>query len=164
MTNQAENNLLTNALHLYCEHPSEENFMDLLLLLKESDVWIPCTMEMSEEDHEYFAKVVEEADGYLDSSIGKELNVQDHITLSPVIIQNEDGYFFPVFSSIEEMGDYKKEVSKMEESFLRAIQFARNHEIEVRGIVINPFTDAIVVDRQLFDGIEEIAKDHVGFN
>jgi hypothetical protein len=43
--------------------------------------------------------------GGLDSLAGMELTNQDNIRMVPDILQNGDDFFFPVFTSAEEMGE-----------------------------------------------------------
>ena len=59
----------------------------------------------------------------------------------PDILQNGDNYFFPVFTSEEEMGEYGEQFSKIPGHFLRALNMARNNEKDVKGTVINVFTE-----------------------
>ena len=74
----------------------------------------------------------------------------------PDILINGDDYFFPVFSSAEEMGEYGDRFSKMETDFLHAINLARNNEKKVKGIVVNAFSDPFVLETELFDVVEKL--------
>ena len=96
-------------------------------------------------------KMIEEAGDDLSSMKGKEFTSQGNIRLVPDILQNGDDFFFPVFTSEEEMGEYGEHFSKVQEHFLRAANLARNNEKSVRGIVINAFTEPFVVPKELFD-------------
>ena len=69
----------------------------------------------------------------------------------PDILQNENDFFFPVFTSAEEMGDYGEAFSKVEKHFLEAANLAQNNEKNLAGIVINAFTESIVIPKELFD-------------
>ena len=68
----------------------------------------------------------------------------------PDILQNGDDFFFPAFTTAEEMGDYGRGVSKLEKHFLEAVNLARNNEKNVAGIVINAFSEPYIVPRDLF--------------
>ena len=93
-----------------------------------------------------------EAKDNLDSLVGMELTSQDSIRMVPDILQNENDFFFPVFTSAEEMGDYGDAFSKVEKHFLEAANLARNNDKNVAGIVINAFTaESIVIPKDLFD-------------
>ena len=51
----------------------------------------------------------------------------------PDILQNGDNFFFPVFTSEEEMGEYGVHFSKIQQHFLEAMNLARNNEKNVCG-------------------------------
>ena len=55
----------------------------------------------------------------------------------PDILKKGDEFFFPIFTSDEEMGEYGKNFSKMQVPFVRAVNLARNNKSNVSGIVIN---------------------------
>ena len=124
-------------------------------ILRDSWVWIPCNAVMSDADYSAWSKVVLEAceKGDLDSLIGQEFTSRDNIRLVPDILQNGDDFFFPVFTSEEEMGEYGEHFSKIEKHFLEAANLARNNEKNVKGIVINAFSEPFVVPKEIFDVI-----------
>ena len=74
----------------------------------------------------------------------------------PDILQNGEDFFFPVFSSAEEMGEYGNHFSKLEDSFLHAVVLARNNEKQVRGIVVNAFSEPFVLETEIFDLVEKM--------
>ena len=127
-------------------------------ILRDSWVWIPCNTILSDADYEAWEKRVKEAEegGGLDSLIGQSFSNQDNIRMVPDILQNGDDYFFPVFTTAEEMGEYGERFSKLEKHFLEAAVLARNNEKKVKGIVINAFTEPFVVPMELFDIIAEM--------
>ena len=51
------------------------------------------------------------------------------------------------------MGEYGENFSKVERHFLEAAVLARNNERNVKGIVINAFTEPFVVPREMFEVI-----------
>ena len=63
---------------------------------------------MSDADYAEMEKLVmdAQAQGDLDLLVGKELHNQDNIRMVPDILQNGDDFFFPVFTTEEEMGEY----------------------------------------------------------
>ena len=111
---------------------------------------------LSETDQAVIEKMVDEAGDDLSSMKGMEFSNQDQIRMIPDILQNGDEFFFPVFSSDEEMGEYGDGFSKIETEFLHAINLARNNEKELKGIVINAFTEPFVLDKELFDIVEKM--------
>ena len=147
---------LKEAFNKYLKEQSESNFMDVLQLMRDTDVWIPCVAVLSENDQKKWEEVVQKAGDDVESLVGMSLSTEDAVRLVPDVLQNENGYFFPVFTSPNEMGDYGDGLSKTQNAFLEAVTLAKNNEKNVRGIVVNPFTDALVLDRQLFDVFEHL--------
>lgn len=101
--------------------------------------------------------VLDAADkGDMDSLIGQEFTANNNIRMVPDILQNGDNFFFPVFTSDEEMGEYGEHFSKIQSHFLEAMNLARNNEKNVCGIVINAFSESFVIPIELFDIIAEM--------
>ncbi|MBR0420387.1 MAG: SseB family protein [Erysipelotrichaceae bacterium] len=148
--------MLKEAIGRFNNERNEENFFNILELLRDSDVWVPCTCVLSENDQTAIEKMVDEAGDDLSSMKGMEFSNKDQIRMIPDILQNGDDFFFPVFSSDEEMGEYGDGFSKIETEFLHAINLARNNEKELKGIVINAFTEPFVLDKELFDIVEKM--------
>lgn len=69
----------------------------------------------------------------------------------PDILQNGEEFFFPVFTTAEEMGEYGDHFSKIERHFLEVANLAKNNEKNVTGIVINAFTEHFVIPREMFE-------------
>ena len=65
----------------------------------------------------------------------------------PDILQNGDEFFFPVFTTAEEMGEYGNNFSNIQRHFLEAANLARNNEKNVAGIVINAFSEPFVIPK-----------------
>ena len=118
-------------------------------------MWVPCNAIFSEADTEAMNKVVLEAaeNNDMDSLVGHTFTSQDEVRMVPDILQNGDDFFFPVFSSDEEMGEYGKQFSKVQMHFLVVANLARNNEKNVKGIVINAFSEPFVIPKELFDVI-----------
>ena len=116
-------------------------------------IWIPCNAVLSDTDYEAMTKTVMEAqeNGGLDSLIGMELTNRDNIRLVPDILQNGDEFFFPVFTTDEEMGEYGEQFSKVQKHFIEAVNLAKNNEKNVKGIVINAFSEPFVFPIEMFD-------------
>ena len=103
-------------------------------------------------------KMIQEAEenGGLDKLVGKTITNQDQIRMVPDILQNGDEFFFPVFSTAEDMGKYGESFSKVQRHFLEAVNLARNNKKKVTGIVINAFTEPFVMPMELLDIIAEM--------
>ena len=80
----------------------------------------------------------------------------DGLRMVPDILKGGDEFYFPVFTSVEEMGEYGERFSKLQRHFLEAANLARNNEKKVAGIVINAFTEPFTVPVELFDAIARL--------
>ena len=153
-----DGSFLKKAIEICNRNRTQLNLIKLARILRDSLVWIPCNMIMSDEDYDNWSNIVLDAayKGDIDSIIGQELTANDNIRMVPDILQNGDNFFFPVFTSEEEMGEYGVHFSKIQQHFLEAMNLARNNEKNVCGIVINAFTESFVIPMELFDIIAEM--------
>ena len=93
-----------------------------------------------------------------DALVGEEFTSQDAIRLIPDILKSGENFFFPVFTSAEEMGEYGDHFSKVQKHFLEAMNLAWNNERGVVGIVINAFSAPFVVPREVFAHIADMGS------
>lgn len=146
--------LLKEAIHVFSQERTEESLDRVLELLRDSEVWIPCDAILSDADsaamEQRLREAMESEEG-MASLIDRGLDNQDEIHLVPRLLTNETGAYFPVFTSPEEMGEAGEEVSRMERHFLRSIVLARGNRHQVQGIVVNAFSEAFTLPRELFD-------------
>lgn len=152
----ADGTLLKNAVSAFNAERNEPNFLDVLEFLRDSYVWIPCNAILSDADEAKIKAMVEDAGDNLDSLVGLEMSNEDAIRLVPDILQNGENFFFPVFSSVEEMGEYGEHFSKVEKHMLEAIAMARNNDKKVSGIVLNAFTEPFILEAEIFDIVENM--------
>ena len=150
----ADGSMLRDAVRKFNADRNEANLYDVLMILRDSLVWVPCTAVFSEEDDARFKKMMEEKEDNVEDLVGEQFTAHDPVRLIPDILQNGEKYFFPAFSSAEEMGDYGDNFSKVQKHILEVIPLARNNEKNVAGIVLNAFSDPFVLDAGLFDMIE----------
>ena len=148
-----DGSFLKRAIGICNRNRTQLNLIKLARILRDSWVWVPCTAVMSDADYEQWTKLVMDAQekGDLSSIVGQEITSQDNIRMVPDILQKGDKYFFPVFTTAEEMGEYGKNFSKIERHFLEAANMARNNEKNVTGIVINAFTEPFVIPKEMFE-------------
>ncbi|MDO4192550.1 MAG: SseB family protein [Erysipelotrichaceae bacterium] len=141
-----DGSFLKHAISICSRNRTEINLIKLSGILRDSWVWIPCNAVMSDADYKMLETVV----------VGQEFTMKDAVRLIPDILQNGDKYFFPVFTSAEEMGEYGEHFSKVQKHFLEAVNLAVNNEKNVSGIVINAFSDPFVVPREMFNTIAKL--------
>ena len=67
-----------------------------------------------------------------------------------------EDYFFPSFTSCEEMGEYGEGFSKVEKHIMEIISLARNNEKDVKGIVINAFSEVFILPKELYEAVEKM--------
>lgn len=153
-----DGSFLKRATEICNRNRTQLNMIKLLRILRDSYVWVPCTAILSEADMDMFECAAKEAEasGDLESLVGQEFSTQDSVRLVPDILQNGEEFFFPVFTTAEEMGEYGSGFSKVEKHFLETIILAKNNDRDVAGIVINAFSEPFVIDKELFDLIQEI--------
>ena len=135
--------VLEAAIHTFNEAPTEKHLLDIMAILQDSYVWVPCNAVMSDADQARLAA--------MDLKIGEEFTSHDQIRMIPDILQSGDEFFFPVFSTQEAMGEYGNEFSKVQKHFLEALVLAKNNEKDLAGIVINAFSEPYILDKELWN-------------
>ena len=150
-----DGSFLKRAIGICNRNLTKLNMIRLMKILRDSWIWVPCRVIMSDTDYAAMEKLVKNAqeNGDLDSLVGMTFSNKNNIRINPDILQKGNEFFFPVFSSTEEMGEYGEHFSKIEKHFLEAANLARNNERHVKGIVINAFTEPFVIPIELFDMI-----------
>jgi len=152
----ADGTMLKAAVSAFNQERNKENLIEILEILRDSYVWIPCNAIMGEQDTAAMLKEIEAAGDDLSSIVGKTFSNTENIRMVPDILQNGDAFFFPIFSSSEEMGEYGEGFSKIEKHFLEALNLAINNDKDLQGIVLNAFTEPYVLDKELFDIVKNM--------
>lgn len=124
---------------------TEKTLFPVLGCLRDSFVWIPGTVIMSQEDEEKFKNAQK----------GDTVTNDFDMKFEPDILQNGDEKFYPVFSSVEAMGEYGNRFSKIQKHFFEAMSYANGKE-ETVGIVVNAFSNPFVVPKAWFESISNI--------
>ena len=156
----ADGKLLKEAVRRFHENNDDtEALFWILQILRDSDVWIPCNAIVGEEDQKTVEQMIAEAGDNLDSLVGQTIQSSQSIRMVPDIFEKDGQYFFPVFSTEEDMGEYGENFSKLQQSFLDVIQTARNsdkYEQKLTGIVINAFTEPFILPEELYEAVEKM--------
>ena len=150
-----DGSMLKDAIRAFNQNNNQENFIEVFELLRDSYVWIPCNAVLGDTDQRQLEEMMKDTNDS-EELIGTEYISSDEIRLIPDILQSGDRFYFPVFSSIEEMGEYGDSFSKVQKHFLEAIDLARNNDRGIAGIVVNAFSEVFVVNEDLFDVIEKM--------
>ena len=153
-----DGSFLKRAVEICNRNRTQMNMIKLMKILRDSWIWIPCNAIMSAADTEAVTKMIKDAvkKGSLDVLVGNTITNQDDVHMVPDILQNGEDFFFPVFTTVEEMGEYGNDFSKIQEHFLTAVSLARNNKKKITGIVINAFSEPFVIPGELFDIIAEM--------
>lgn len=145
---------LEKAIKVFNSERTKEHLIDTMIILRDSYVWIPCNAIMSEADQARFIEMIESTEE--GTIVGKTFSNNDNIRMVPDILQKGEFFFFPVFSNIQTMGEYGNNFSKVQKHFLEAVQMAKTNEKKLEGIVINAFSDPMIIDSELFEVIENM--------
>ncbi|MDO4501536.1 MAG: SseB family protein [Erysipelotrichaceae bacterium] len=148
--------MLETVITRFVNDRTQQNYFDLLDVLKDSYIWVPCTAVMSEADQRRFMELLDNNDDIT----GLEFVAQDETRLIPDILQSGDDYFFPIFSSVEAMGEYGENFSHIERSFMEAINLARNNNKKPVAIVLNAFTNPIEISMELCNIVEKMVLEN----
>ena len=125
----ADGSFLTRAVEICNRNDTELNALKLMKILRHSNVWVPCVA--------------------LPDEFGNE-----KLNLVPDILEEDDKFYFPVFSTEAEMGEYGDHFTRIERNFLDTIKLARNNQREITGIVINAFSNQYIIDKNMMEMIE----------
>ena len=90
--------------------------------------------------------------------IGMELTAENAIRLVPDILIRGVDYYFPAFTSCEEMGEYGEVFSKVQKHIMEIINLARNNEKNVKGVVVDAFTNSFVLPAEWFQIVEDLNR------
>lgn len=120
--------------------PCEKHYVAVLRCLRDSFIWIPGDIRISEADQEEILRKKE----------GDTFSPQQDMKFVPATLRNDDGFYLPVFSNQEQMGEYGDHFSKLERHFFDAMRLALGRE-DICGILLDPFTSPCVVMKEDFD-------------
>ena len=95
-----------------------------------------------------------DAKKFQNSNVGDTVTTDEVMKFEPDILQNGEDKFYPVFSSIEEMGEYGNNFSKVEKHLFEAMSYA-NGKKETIGIVVNAFSLPFVVPKEWFEIVSQ---------
>ncbi len=150
---------LKQAISKFYEDRTQDSLLSVLAILADSFIWIPCNAVVGEKDQEQLEKMLQQAAESDEPLEGQTFTSQEAIRLVPDILQHVDKYYFPVFSSSEEMGEYGTHFSTIKKPFIEALAMAKNNQqYELAGIVVNAFTEPIELPWDLLKIIEDYKK------
>ena len=154
-----DGSFLRRAAAICGRNPTPLNLAKLGRILSKSGVWVPCTAITGERDEETLNRMVEEAlkQGDLRSMVGKTFVTRDVTRMVPDILEKDGRFYFPVFSSAEEMGEYGNAFSKVWHPFRETVRLARSNKKKISGIVIDAFSAPFIVPMDMAEAIAALA-------
>lgn len=135
---------------------NKENLIEVLAVLRDSNVWIPCNAVIADEDRNQIESMIKNSGGDVEKLIGEKINTKGAMRLIPDILQSGDEFYFPIFSTVESMGEYGESFSKVQHSVLKAISMARNNERNISGLVLNAFTEPFILNKDFWNAVENM--------
>lgn len=139
-------NVLLNLKKQFLEKRDAQSLSAVLAVLRDSIIIIPATLVFSDVDK----------DKFINSSSGDEIKNEGDIHIKPDILKGpDDAMYFPIFSQKEQIpDDYLKDFSTVRVPALHAIEMAHGFD-GVCGLVLDAFTDALVLPYELADTIKQ---------
>jgi len=128
----ADGRLLEKAIAEFKATDDHHTFTEVMQLLRDSYVWLPCTGTSEDQDSEQIEKRV------------------------PEILMDGRDRFFPVFSSIDAMGEFGNNYSHVQKHMLEVIPMVLNNEKDFKGIVVNMFSEPLFLDKEAFDVLQQL--------
>ena len=126
---------------------NREAMMAILSCLRDSSVWVPCQVQMAEEDLARFQT----------AKVGEIVTTQNETRLAPDTLRDKGGnLYFPIFSQKEQIPEaYGAHFSLISLPALRCLSMAHGME-GVIGLVLDAFTQPLMLPFQVVDLLPEL--------
>lgn len=151
--NLANGEILEYMLGEFKKDPSKENLYKTLALIRSSKVWIPCKLSLSDRDQ---ASINNRVD-YVVKNMGAvgvpKFENRDGMKAIPEIIKNGADCFYPIFTSEKLMTKYDSGFVKVQRPVLDIIELAKKSKVDLRGLVLNPFSDMFIITKELYPSL-----------
>lgn len=147
--------LLKNTIGIFMKDRNEDTYIDVLEILRDSELWVPCNIILSEMDQKRMDMMVNNVLADRMAPQGGFLN-QDAIRAMPEYLKRDDEVFLPIFTSEDEMKSFGEKYTKVRKPVLEWMDIAEKNEHGVAGMVINPFTDCFILRTDIFEAIRKI--------
>ena len=141
-------NILVGLKYRFAQEYKREDLFAVLNCLRDSTVWVPMTVMLSQRDQERVLDSVMK-DGEIHVEPDQEWSNQDEIHMTADILQDPDGaLWFPIFSQQEQMPqEYMQNFSAIPMTVLDCIRMAHGMQQEnqalsdLQGIILDAFSD-----------------------
>lgn len=147
--------ILKGAVSDFLKDKNDDTFKVVLTILRSSTVLVPCQIQLSEEAQAILKELKKNGKDISDLGEGEKSRFDKGMSFIPATLINNEHKFFPVFSDREVMDEEFREGSVMNIPFIHALEMAADNE-EIEGIVLNAFTQAFVVDKDLYETVSQM--------
>lgn len=139
-------------------------FFDAVQILRSSRVCVPCDLMVTAEAEAILDRLKSEnqEEGSLSEKEAEQL--RSGMDFQPAWLENSGDVFLPVFSTAEELGDKLQDKAIVNMPFTRAVKMAQAEGDKIYGIVLNPYTQGFIVDKDMYEVVLKMAPlvDDVG--
>lgn len=141
--------ILEQLMDRFIEDSTIENMHSIILCLVDSDLQVPMTPIISEEDQEQLDK----------SEVGEELTLKQEMRIKPDLLQDSenDRLYFPIFSNSDKAPkDYSEHFSWINMNLDTIVNYIENNK-EVSGIALNPMTDkTLIIEDRIYELLKHV--------
>lgn len=125
----------------YYANDSKKNLTAVLNCVNDSIFYLPVTIKMKDSDLSLF----------MQAKCGDTVTINNDMTFAPDELVNANGdKYLPIFTSLSQIPDeYKNKLSIIEKPCVYCIDLAIGMT-QLKGIVINGFTQYLAIDKKLF--------------
>ncbi len=136
-----DNTKLEAATEAFVQDKSKENFVGIMELLEKAVVYLPSMVPENLDE-----KTVE------DMKAGRAVKLPKEAKIMPCLLKKENGgQVLPVFSSQKHIPTDKRSPALLGMPFMNCVSMAMLHQDTVESVVLNPFTQNIVIPRQILE-------------
>ena len=128
-----------------------KTFFTALQILCSSRVCVPCDLMVTPEAEAILDRLKSEnqEEGSLSEKEAEQL--RSGMDFQPAWLENSGDVFLPVFSTAEELVDKLQDKAIVNMPFTRAVKMAQAEGDNNYGIVLNPYTQGFIIDRDMFE-------------
>lgn len=146
--------LLDTMVGIFNKDRNKENFAKTMMLLRSSDVWIPCKISMSDRDQANLNNMVDAIIENMGEPVNGGFVNKDEIYTIPQLYKMNEVKYMAVFSSEDKISDMGPGVVKIKKTIVEAVEMAKKLN-DIEGIILNPFTEAFILSSTGFDKFVE---------
>lgn len=147
---------LDMAIGVFNRNPNKENLEKLLLLVRSSKFWIPCKISLSDRDQHKVNILVDAIADNMGAPVKGSFKNEDSLHYVPDLVKNGEDFFMPIFTSKDHMEKYSTGFVTIEKDILEIIEVAKNNDLDLRGIVVNPSKESFIITKELWPTFAKI--------